>query len=292
MAITKMEHMEGKGAFGKKIFALGVKNRMRGPAAIARGLYDSDECFELIHIKDRPIKIPEAMEMDIDTFGRTVQRHFDAEKPIEVSSRYLLAYSILFNTSLDYLYGKVDDDCPNVDILAISQKTGLSINAIARLNDAIDERDGRGQSASFIQKCWSHLIENELYYQLPFDWHNAYAEECERLKCLAALDAIGETVAEMDSSIGSALIEMKAKPISKAGEGHYAAYYGMLHKLAQDIISRLDSLVNRQIKEDGVYEREHRNMLYQFQCELAVAKGKPMPPKPDDDFHWHSHIVV
>ena len=96
----------------------------------------------------------------------------------------------------------------------------------------------------------------------------------------------------MDSSIGSALIEMKAKPISKAGEGHYAAYYGMLHKLAQDIISRLDSLVNRQIKEDGVYEREHRNMLYQFQCELAVAKGKPMPPKPDDDFHWHSHIVV
>ena len=291
MAITELEHMEGKGAFGVKIFTIGAKRNMRGPAAIARGLYENDGCYNLIHPKDRPHKDLSKKEKDLDTIGRTVQRHFEAESPTDVSTKYLMAYSLLFNVSMDYLCRIVEDECPNVDVLAISQKTGLSVLAVSRLVDEC-RNDGNGSAPTLVHQCWSHLLESDLLYVLPSDLNDAYREECERIKCEAAIKAIMDAVGE-DESIGGSLVSLKAKPIETAGQGHYAAYFGMLYKLSQDITSSLNALVMKQTSEDQVYEKEHTNMLYQFKCEMAAANGEPMPPKPDGDgFRWHSHIIV
>jgi hypothetical protein len=168
--------------------------------------------------------------------------------------------------------------------------TGLSELAITQLFEALDEETGE---ATFLHKCWSRLLESELFHGMPFDWASAHHEAVECLKCKAAVEAISEVLKDEDpSSISYNLVAIKEKPIDKAGQGHYAAYYGMLYKLAQGITTSLDELVEQQTTEDNVYEKELAQMKWQFQVELCAGPGKPAPPKPDGEFRWNTHIIT
>ena len=143
------------------------------------------------------------------------------------------------------------------------------------------------------ETCWSRLLESELFHGMPFDWASTHHEAVECLKCKAAVAAIAEVLKDEDpSSISYNLIAIKEKPIDKAGQGHYAAYYGMLFKLAQGITTSLDELVEQQTTEDNVYEKELAQMKWQFQVELCAGSGKPTPPKPDGEFRWNTHIIT
>ena len=217
MAIKKLEYVNPTAEFGKKLFQLGADQDMLGPAAIGRGLYENDECYKLVHPRDRNVKHEIYEKKDISAIVRRVQEHFNYESATDVNGCYMMAYSILFDCSLDYLYGKIEEKCPNVEVLDISKKTGLSVEAVNRLmsNEQIDfdkylqtlhnydlldipefgtydlELDDYFiDTDASVSKFWSELIESDQFIQMPENWYRmACAKYTSKAVSMVAEDA-------------------------------------------------------------------------------------------------------
>ena len=198
MAIKKSEDLIPEAAFGKKLLELGKNISCLGPASIAKALYMNDKCFKLLNPGKRNVKYEVNRDKDISTIARRVQEHFTYENAYDVPGNYMMAYSVLFDCSMDYLYGKVDEPCPNVQVLDISEKTGLSVEAVKRLmsNEEICMEDylqainnyglwdgsDMGEydpelddyfvnTYASVTKFWSDLIESEMFMLLPENWY-------------------------------------------------------------------------------------------------------------------------
>ncbi len=191
-------HRRKRFPFGKKLIELGEQHGWNSAADIGTALYENDSCFELVHPRDRDKKYLVNREKDINAIARRVQEHIIPTKEAqEISGNYMLAYSILFDCSMDYLYGKIDEKCPNVEVLDISRKTGLSVDAVKRLmeNETISLEDYLQAVNNYnlldapdcgtydpelddyfletdisVTKFWSELIESDLFLQMPENW--------------------------------------------------------------------------------------------------------------------------
>ena len=217
-------------------------------------------------------------------------KHLHAATMNNVQGEFIVAYTIHFHCSTDYLFGYTNIQSGNPDIRNACKMTGLSEQSITRLHEMLDEETG---DATYLHTCWSRLLESDLFQGMPFDWSSALHEAEEHLKCKAAVAAISEVLKDEDpSSISYNLVAIKEKTIEKAGREHYAAYYGMLYKLAQNITTTLNILVDKQTAEDKIYINELEQMKWQFQVELCASTGKPTPPRPEREFRWHSHIIT
>lgn len=197
MAIRRSEDIRPEATFALRLFHLGEDMCCLGPASIATALYANDECFKLVHPKDRSVKRAAYKDKDIASIARRVQDHFDVTNAYDVPGNYMMAYSILFDCSMDYLYGKIDEKCPNVEVLDISRKVGLSVEAVKRLmeNETISLEDYLKAINNYnlldapdcgtydpelddyfletdvsITKFWSELIESDLFIQMPENW--------------------------------------------------------------------------------------------------------------------------
>ena len=211
MSITELNDIREEATFGRRLFLLGKEDGLIGPPDIADAIYKNDKCFNLIKPGGRTVKYESTKKKDMTTLSRRIQEHFDVVEAYEVPGIYLLAYSILFNCSMDYLYGKIDNRCPNAEINDICQKTHLSPKAIEKLmsdekicieehlmqvnryisvaevpKDVDDEfRSVDEEEEEDIEECedefygtyfssakfWNSLIESDLYISLPEDWY-------------------------------------------------------------------------------------------------------------------------
>lgn len=288
MAIRTENH-DDLTQFGNRLWALMSKNGYDTPRKLAIALFDAG--LVTVNSKANDYTTDEVIRKNaIGSVEKKIAKHLHASAMTNVQGEYIVAYSSHFNCSADYLFGYTDVLSGDPDIRNACKVTGLSEQAITQLFTALDEETGE---ATFIHKCWSHLLESELFHDMPFDWASAHHEAVECLKCKATVEAISEVLKDEDpSSITYNLVAIKEKPIDKAGQGHYAAYYGMLYKLTQGITNSLDALVEQQTNEDKVYEKELEQMKWQFQVELCAGNGKPAPPKPDGKFRWSSHIIT
>lgn len=223
MAIRKMEDIRPDATFALRLFHLGGDMCLLGPAAIASALYENDECFKLVHPKDRSVRRAVNREKDIATIARRVQDHFDVTNAYDVPGNYMMAYSILFDCSMDYLYGKVSEKCPNVEVLDISKKTGLSVEAVKHLmeNETVCLKEYLQAVNNYnlldwpekygtydpelddyffdtdvsVSKFWSELIESELFTQLPKNWSRM---ACALYTCKAIKMVAEDAEKEMD----------------------------------------------------------------------------------------------
>ena len=127
MAIKKIEDIREDATFGRKLFLLGEKNNLLGPAQIAEALFENIECRKILFKKTYYPKGGKA------SIARSVQAHMEKEKAYEIDGKYLLAYSILFDCSMDYLYGLIDEEYPNMEVRDICKKTGLSSQSVKHL---------------------------------------------------------------------------------------------------------------------------------------------------------------
>lgn len=288
MAIRTENH-DDLTQFGNRLWALMSKKGYDTPRKLAIALFDAD----LVAVNSKPHDYTTGEEIRKNAIGsveKKIAKHLRYSEMTNVQGEYIVAYCSHFNCSADYLFGYTDIQSGDPNIRNACKVTGLSEQAITQLFAALDEETGE---ATFIHKCWSRLLESELFHRIPFDWASAHHEAVERLKCKAVAEAISEVLKDEDpSSISYNLIAIKEKPIAKAEQGHYAAYYGMLYKLAQNITTALDGLVDQQTTEDKVYENELEQMKWQFQVELCADTGNPAPPKPDTEFRWNSHIIT
>lgn len=174
---------------------------MNGPTAVAEGLYLNDECYKLVQPRGRIEKYQVNRKKDIAAIARTVDRHLNYKnniKATQIPGNYMKAYSILFDCSLDFLYGIIDVKSPNAEVLDISKKTGLSVESVKRLmaNEKVCMEeylqvantyglfDGPNvgtydselddyflETYASVTAFWSELIESELFKRLPEDWY-------------------------------------------------------------------------------------------------------------------------
>ena len=252
-------------------------------------------CTDLIKVTPRNIEkersLSEKRDSAIGSIEKRIREHLNAAGPECLQGEYVIAYCKYFKCSADYLFGFTDVQSPDIDIRKICERTGLSEQAVTNLCERIKNQG----SQSEIHRCWSRLMEGDGFLRIPFDWMAAYNEACEVIKCDAAVTAI-ETVLkdEEPESIAYNLISMKEKPIQKTRGAHYAAYYGMLHKLSQDVTNLLDGLVEAQITEQQVSQKALSDLSRQYQNELYAAKGEPekIERTKDGAFQFNTHFMV
>ena len=227
----------------------------------------------------------------IGSIEKRIREHLNADGPDCLQGEYVLAYCKYFNCSTDYLFGFTDVKSPDIDIRKICERTGLSEQAVTILCEHTETQNGQSE----IHRCWSRLLEGDGFLRIPFDWVTAFNEACEVLKCDAAVTAIDTVLKGEDpSSIEYNMIAVKKKPILKTKDGHYAAYYGMLNKIAQGVTSIMDDLVEQQIAERKVPEQAFDDLFLQYRNELYALKGEPEKierPK-DGEFRFNKHFMV
>ncbi len=253
MAKTRLEDIRSGAAFGRKLFLLGEKNGYKGPAAIAEALYRNNDCFKVLAPRGRREKYKFNEDKDKAAIMRRVQDHLDLENAYDVSSNYLFAYSILFNCSMDFLYGRIDVECPNLEILDISKKTGLSIEVSKRLTYC--SKDGE----SLLVDDWSAILESDLYNSVPADWRFITHRVYEKMELEAQLEGLEWEKSffsdnnidpfNKDIVLGPRDIDDEIKTVKEEIANIDAAFYGMLSKVSKNISDFIE------LNARGHYER-------------------------------------
>ena len=275
--------------FKNRLLDLMLKNGYLSARQLAKALYLKD----LVNVNSKQSDDAFYNDDDIEknaigSIQKKIERHLHADTMEKIQGEYIAAYCRLFNCSADYLFGFTEIQSGNPDIRNACQITGLSEQAVVQLSDAlVDEEE-----TSPVHRLWSQLLESDLFYGLLHDWSSAYqkAEEC--IQCEAASAAIAEVLKTADpSSTSYHLVAIKEKPIDKAGKEHYAAYYGVLHKVGQDVTALLDALVEKTTDENSVYVKEFEQRKRQYRLELGIDTGDASSTELDNEFKWNSHIV-
>ena len=285
----RTENHEDLSKFKNRLWKLMEEKNYKAARDLATLLYD--EGLAVVNSKDDLYNSDDEKRKNaIGSIEKKINKHLSSDDMKNVQGEFINAYCKHFGCSADYLFGFNKIKTNNPSVKKICNLTGLSEPAINKLMKECQEQEG----ISYIHECWSSLIESDLFTSIPIDWYSAYTEICEFLKCDAALQAIDEVIKNEDeSSFEYSFVAIKGKPIQKARDGHYAAYYGMLYKLAQGISQKLDLLSKEEAEKEHVYERELKQMRSQFAAEMAVAKGKPVPKREDgEEFHFNSHIII
>ena len=172
-----------------------------------------------------------------------------------------MAYCTFFNCSADYLLGFTPIQTRDITTKQICKKTGLSEQAVSNLRG-----DNQHSVITDIsQMSWSRILESNLFFTIPQNLITAENEAKEFFRHKAAIDAIQEITKDLDQSLPEYCIHTgKINPLRKAGDGHIAAYYGMLYKLSQDIINELDPLLEEKISNEKYYDKKYRKLLRQY----------------------------
>lgn len=179
--------LEDLPSFGRKLMELAREKEIGTPTLLARALYcDYKELVEPAQRKNKKGKIVKDEKHDIDAITRMIQTHFNEEYAYNIQSKYLLAYSKLFNCSLDYLYGTVSVRSTDPDMNTICNKTGLSEKVVEKLMRKSQiylegflyqhyeydflysdiDPEGKITATAF----WNDLMESDLFLSLPEEW--------------------------------------------------------------------------------------------------------------------------
>ncbi len=294
MAIRTEDHSDLK-KFGNRLWYVMTGKGYTTPRALATSLYDQ----QLVSVKSKPGKYTRKEDIRknaISSVEKKIVRHLHADAADDVQGEFLLAYCRHLDCSSDYLLGLTNVTSGDIEVRRICEKTGLSEKAIVHLIDDL-ERDTQG----FIHRCWSSLMESELYLQLPLDYGALYEQCKDTLHFEASITATEKALSECSAeSFGYNLESIKIKTYQKGEREHYSAYFGMLHKIAQNVAERMGQLAKEQSDEDGVYDREFEQALYEARVRIAVANEETPPKKPaslekkddDNDFVFHKHYII
>ena len=186
MSYLRFKDIKKGRTFGKILNELSEYRGYKSATDIAVALYEDDICFDLVHPRDRDTKYLVSRDKDINSIARRVRDHIVPDMDAQdVPGNYMLAYSILFHCSLDYLFGLVDNAAPNAEVRDISEKTGLSPKAVENLcaksevylEQFIYQNTHNLYSQGFnpearlgVSKFWSDLLESELFSEIPENW--------------------------------------------------------------------------------------------------------------------------
>lgn len=245
MARTRFDDIRREAVFGQRLFRLGEKHGLLGPAAIGQAIYDNIECFRLFRPGGRDYRYAINMDKDLPTIRRRVDDHLDVENAYDLSGNYMYAYSILFNCSLDFLYGRIDEECPNLEVLDISKKTGLSIKVVQRIYEL--SKDGENPMVD----CWSSIMESPLFDSVYKDWGFITLSAYDKIDLEARLAALvwekkhlaEKGIDPLDNVIfeNPRDLDYEITAVQEGIANKDAAFYGMLSKVSKNFADFLES---------------------------------------------------
>lgn len=260
-------------AFGMKLTALGESRGYLSARDFAVALYENGYCFELVHPRDRTVKYETTKKKDIDSIARRVQDHI---KPTveaqDVPGNYMYAYSLLFDCSLDYLYGRIEEPSPDAEITDISQKTGLSAKVVTNLIDNYDP----DPDVFSMTRIWSEVLESGLFEEVPTQWFIYCGNKLRKADLEKKIEAIRKAEPEAGDDDYRTMMEIRRnalKGLEPMLAGNCQGAFAILsHTLATYIESRTDEWLNEQHEdfEDNYYDNEIRKIEA---IEAALKEG-------------------
>ena len=248
------------------------------PQKLATALLDA----KLVSVNSKPNDFTTPEDIYKNAVGSVVKKirtHLHSSSTAKVQGEFIAAYCAHFQCSADYLFGYTEIQSGNPDIRNACKLTGLTEKAIVQLTKAREKVTGE---ATFRHKHWSRLLEGDLFISLPVDILAARSAEEKRVICKAAEDEIPKVLEGEDPSIIEfGMILSDQKKAIKKGKEYYAEYYGLLHKLSQNIVDEMVKFIEQQIIDEKVYENAVKMLRYWYQDLICEATGRPSPPMPD-----------
>ena len=186
MSIHNINIDEFKG-FSKRlaILARNPKYNYGKTEDLVEALYNNKECLEIIKPRERKNKdgkIVKSASKEKEAIKRAIQHHYEEADPCKIPSTYMYAYSILFDCSLDYLYGKTQTISTNLEVKDICTKTGLTEEATKALIESRNRNERLDDSLSY-SEWWSILLQKDSFRDIPRNWY-AYADLMTQIKSI------------------------------------------------------------------------------------------------------------
>lgn len=259
--------------FGQRLMGLARENDMVTPAEIAQSLYE--RCYELVkpgERKNRYGKVVKSEENDIKSIIKFVQAHLNEENAYNVQSKYIFAYSQLFECSIDYLYGITKVKSQELDIRQVCEKTGLSESAVINLVENYDDNPEIFPTTEW----WSQVLEGDAFYGIPIVWVTYSERVLERQDLQKRIDAINKALGEVElDSITRLLQEMRSDTLERFNREKEDSCYGAFGKMMQYVQNYLEDRardwVEQQHKDyDEMYYRGEINKLKIIEASLKI----------------------
>ena len=153
--------------FGGRLMTLARNINIGSPILLAEALYENHrDLIEPGQRKNKNGKTVKDSQHDIAAITRMVQKHFGTEYAYDVQSKYLYAYSLLFNCSMDYLYGKTTITCCNLEIQELCEKMHIPEQVANNILESYDSDPNTFSHASW----WMDLLSGEEFNKIPKAW--------------------------------------------------------------------------------------------------------------------------
>ena len=268
MAINNIKIEEFRG-FSKRLATLAREYGLGKPEDLANALYENKECRKIVKPRERKNKdgkIEKSPTKEKEAIKRAIQYHYEEEDAYKIQSTYMYAYSIIFNCSLDYLYGKTEVMSSNLEVADICKKTGLSEDSVKALIETTEANKGN-ESGFSLPAWWSELMSGDSFYMLPMAWLS-YADRIVQLydidKKAKALKKTSEKKG-IDSFLMN-MQDMKADTLFKIRHEKEDSTMGAYHKM----MSYVEGFLSQYAKEwaekqhpeyDEMYYRNEMNKI-------------------------------
>lgn len=265
-------------AFGRRLMELSIQKECATPILLARALFEF--CHDLVEPatrRNKNGKIVKDEQHDIDAIRRMVQRHFNADNATEVQSNYLLAYSRLFDCSLDYLYGVTTVKSADLSVQDICIK--LHIDEKMALN-LMEEYDSDPEVFS-PTNWWSNMLSSTLFSDIPQAWLLYCMEELESRDLEKKIAAIKTAEDDAPDLTYRAMMEVKRISLEKLQSGKYSDCAGAFGRLTSIITEYLGSTASEWVASQHreLSENYYDNEIEKIRLLEAALKEGADPVK-------------
>lgn len=259
--------------FGRRLMELAIEKECDTPILLAHALYKS--CKDLVEPATRRNKkgqIVKDEQHDIDAIRRMVQRHFNAEKAAEVQSNYLLAYSRLFDCSLDYLYGVSKVKSIDLSVQDICEKLHVDEKMVLSLMEEFDPDPEVFSPTTW----WSDMLSSDLFSVIPRAWQFYCMEELTSRDLEKKIEAIKKAEESASDSVYRTMMEVRRISLEKMQSGRYSDCAGAYGRLTSIISKYLSSTASRWVDlqhpdlSDNYYDNEMKKIEI---LEAALREG-------------------
>lgn len=260
-------------AFGRRLMELAQGKMIGTPLLLAESLYT--ECGDLVEPakrKNKHGKVVKDRAHDIEAIKRTVQTHFNEEHAYNVQTKYLFAYSRLFNCSLDYLCGKTDIKSVDMEVHEICRKLHIKESVVQNLIDGYDE-DPEVFSTT---RWWSDMLADEVFSDIPYAWLQYSMQVLIFQDLDKKIKAIKAAEKQADDDIYRTTMEVRRISLEKMQPGKESDCIGAFHMLNRIVSEYMDKATEKWIesKHTDLEERYYDNEIRKIEIlEKALAEG-------------------
>jgi hypothetical protein len=234
MAFRTLNH-DDTTLFNNRLWKLMEKKNISTAKELATALYEAG----LVAVKQKPNDNSDEVNKAnaIGSVEKKIQAHLNADKANRLQGEYVAAYCEFFGCSADYLFGQTEIVSGNDDVRHFCEITGLSEKAVKRLIDDLPD-----EAKAELTQWWSEVLESNLFYGLPMEWHGMCYELGQYYTAQNEISRIHKAAELMDSSdkYVATLETMMTENYLNEAKPHETAYFYHLSSITANMTEFLE----------------------------------------------------